>query len=557
MKTTAQVWENRLLWGIIVRIRKADGRLYTRISWKRLLLGFAILCTIGWVSLFSAVYFYFKYGKADFRNISYFETLALPFRLDDHRKRMGDHHIDRGLEALEKGKWAQALRLLRLGLARSSTNIKGRQALVQLYHEGYLQGYFRRETVLSLLENGLPYGKADTGYLRLYFSILFNYEEDEKVIEITQQLLTEETVPTKTERMLALAAASACFHRGRDDEAKAYLRDYQLWDTLDGTLVIAKMGWDRGQREEAIDLLETKRKRFFNAEPLLKLLTDLYLLKGKYPEALKYITLRIANDPTAYKPRLALIAAYHTSGNTSASDREAKTFIRQFNKKPEAMLALSEFAIKTDNVPLAKRLYEIALESAIPRDSLFAVNLVQCVLNTGDHPAVIQLVEDLANENPPWLDATYITPLFNALRYLAYRGQGETALAQSYFTQFFQENLKIGPLRQIAVYFRKNGAQEEALQILLRAYRKDDSREGILTPLIQTELALGRTQNLSEHLEQMLRLRLPSPEALKQTYTQLTKDYFMFLPNRDSILTQMNDLILRYEEPIAGIFPDP
>lgn len=547
MKEGIKRWEQRLFWGLAMRSQRADGRPYVRIVWGRLLLGCVILSIICWVSLFSAVFLYFKYIREDFKGITYIETLLLPFRLEAHQKMIGDYHIEQGLLALEEDRLGEALRLLRLGLARSQSNIRGRRALAQLYHEVSLQEVFPRELVLLLLEDGMPYGKTDIAYLKLYFDILFDYEQDERVLEIAHQVLSEERSPQEIVRLAALAAASACYYRGRDTEADAYLRDYHLQNTLDGAIVAARMLWDRGQRREAVDRLEASLKRFHKPEPLLELLVHFCSLMEDYPRVLRYATLRLGQDSKAYEPRLALISAYHDSGSPDAAQRETKSFIRQFRKNPSALLALSKFAIKTHDVSLSQRLYETSIEFGMPQVSLLAVDLVECVLSARDYQAVIELIGEFVDEGPSWLSTTYGIPIFNALRAVAYHGQGDAILSQSHFNRFFQEDLSIESMVGIAGYFQEHGAEELARQILLRAYQKDQNRQSVLTPLIQTELALGYTQNLSTYFVQMLQLRLPPQEFLENAYIQLAKDYFMFVPGREAILDAIGALTSKYK----------
>ena len=46
---------------------------------------------------------------------------------------MGDYHIKLGLEEVKEGNYREALRLLRLGVARSPSNLEGRRVLAEFY----------------------------------------------------------------------------------------------------------------------------------------------------------------------------------------------------------------------------------------------------------------------------------------------------------------------------------------------------------------------------------------------------------------------------------------
>ena len=84
------------------------------LRWMRLIGVFLALFVAAWITTAGVLYFWFKYKK-DFEVVSFKEIVALPFRLDEHRKQMGDYHVEKGIEQLNEGESGDALTFLRLG----------------------------------------------------------------------------------------------------------------------------------------------------------------------------------------------------------------------------------------------------------------------------------------------------------------------------------------------------------------------------------------------------------------------------------------------------------
>ena len=51
--------------------------------------------------------------------------LLLPIRMPEHRKKMGQYHIKKGLDFFEQKEFGDAFRLLRLGLINAPEHIEG------------------------------------------------------------------------------------------------------------------------------------------------------------------------------------------------------------------------------------------------------------------------------------------------------------------------------------------------------------------------------------------------------------------------------------------------
>ena len=108
------------LLGLAVRTRDSvSGKFKLRILWKRVAILFCTLCVVGYMGLMSALYFYFRY-KLSFDDASYWKTAVMPFRMEAHRREMGEYYLKKGKEAFNEEEYGIARSYLAAGLARVS-----------------------------------------------------------------------------------------------------------------------------------------------------------------------------------------------------------------------------------------------------------------------------------------------------------------------------------------------------------------------------------------------------------------------------------------------------
>ena len=535
----------RMLMGLATRVRNEDGSFSIRFFWGRIGIVFLALMIVGWLSLSAAIFFYFKYGRAEFDAMTYPKALLLLFRLDEHRRELGDYHVERGLARLEEGELRDGLQLLRVGVTRSPGNIEGRIVLSQVYIEGYRKGLFPEGRVLDVVEAGLPYGMEDLEYMQFYFQTLLFYEEDARVIEVAEKILSESSEQTQRSKLSALAAAQAYFFLGKYSRAEDLIRDYDLMQTVHGLELSAKIKWNRGQKQTAITMLKSSLNMFSNNELIFDLIISFYRQLEEYDKVRYYSILYSTSAPLSYKPRIGLLYAYHGMGEEEAEADEIKLITYQFEGKPQELLALANFATETKNVSLSEWLYEMSLEDGIHTDH-FAINLIQCYLEAGHYDRVVRFTEELREENPEWLEWDPIPGMLSSLLAVTYSAKGEHDLSQFQLKQFLQEKIRIDTMLRVADLLTRHGDEEQALLVLLDAYRKAPDSPAVLVPLIQAELLLRRTENLSRYLKQFFKTRQPSPEVLEDIYTRFCSDHFIFVPDRKLLLMEMETILQSY-----------
>lgn len=532
--------ENPILLGFAAQSKGPDGRISIRFRWARLFATFLALALVGWLSLGGALYFYFKYNK-EFEDVSYVKMLTLlPFGMEEHRKEMGDYHVEKGLKRMRTGNYRDGFRLLRIGVARSPGNLEGRQAMSEFYEFAVKRPDIAAQQLVEGLEKG---GLEDLEYLKQTLRVLLRHQMDKEIQKIADKHLPEKPELTDRNRVLAFGAANANYLRGNFDRAENYLIDYSLIESLEGLLLSSQISWERGEKIAAVTKMEASLNKFPKSEPLLLQLSRYNRELGNLDDARRYAILRNVSDPLSAAPRLELLYIYNKTGNKASEKRETQRMLKQFRDDEPALQALANFAGETGNIDLARRTYEEALENEFAIDA-FALLLIEAHLSSDDYEGALYFAEELLKEKPKWLSDRWAT--FNSLRAVASYGVNEADLGEIYLQDFLDEkNNQPGTFLAVARYFAEIKRYPQARKVLLTAYQANPSNQKVLTGLIRTELQLGYTENLNRLLPRLLQMRRPQEELLVEAYRKLGSDHFIFTPNRESLLLELNAILRR------------
>ena len=530
--------ERSILLGFVIQRKGIDGRMEISVRWGRLIGTFALLAVLGWFTLAGALYFHFKYNK-EFDQVSYTKMLTLlPFGLETHRVEMGNYHIERGLSEIKEGNYRDALRLLRLGVSRSPANLEGRRVLAEFYEIALKRHDIAVDQLLKGIELG---GIQDGEYLKATLRVLLRYQMDEDIQNLANKYLPEEPELTDINRTLAFGAANANYLRGNYDLAEDYIIDYKLLESLEGVLLSAQISWDRGSKIAAMTKMEYSIEKFPNSEPLLMQLSRYHRELGEIEEARRYAILRNVSDPLSAAPRLELLYIYNKSEDFEREQIETQRMLQQFRNDEPALQSLANFAADTGNIELARRTYEEALENEFAIDA-FALLLIEAHLVDKDYQGALDFSEELLKERPEWLTLRWA--IFSSLRAVASYGINRPDLGEIYLQDFIDEaGNQAQTYMAVSRRFTDIDRVQQARTILTLAYQKAPTNQKILSELIRSELYLGNTENLSRLLSRYLQMRRPQIELLTEAYNKLGSDRFIFTPDRQSLLLQLNAIL--------------
>ncbi|MGE9294605.1 MAG: tetratricopeptide repeat protein, partial [Puniceicoccales bacterium] len=425
---------------------------------------------------------------------------------------------------------------LRSGVVHNPTNLEGRSML----SEFSLLAKRPPEDAISIMRGGIPYAGNDKEYLKRYIQMLLRYQQDQEVMDVADNLLSKDPGP-EVQRLLALAAATAHYYRGDFDQAEDYVRDYDLDDDLEGTLLSANISWDRGQQQAAISKLESSLGKYPNDEPVYALMSRFYRDMGEHAKARRYAVLRNINSPLSVTPRIDLLYSLDNTDQQERADREAETILHQFGDNEKALIALANYATDSGRVDLARRIYETALENDF-NIAPFALLLVEAHITSSDYQGAINFTEELAKEKPEWMERNL--GVFNSLRAVAYYGIGNKDYSDIYLEQFLkQSSVRVDTLIAVSRRFVDLGGKEQARKILTKAIETNSDNQAALSRLIELEIDMGNSAQLGTYLKKLLQMRRPSADLLMKAYRSLGSDRFIYTQDRETLLIELDTII--------------
>ncbi|MGB0415653.1 MAG: hypothetical protein ACPGKS_02260 [Coraliomargarita sp.] len=536
--------EKPVLFGFATQRKGPDGRILIRFRWLRIVSVLVVAAIAGWFTVAGGLYLHFKYRK-DFDAVSFVDMMFLPLKMDEHREKMGNYHVEQGLEYIKEGNFRDGLRLLRLGVARARGNLEGRAIVAEIFEVALR----RPDKATQMMLEGFRYGGLeDLDYVKKTLRMLLRYQMDEDIQELADKNLPDQPELTDLNRVLAFGAAQANYLRGNFDRADDYLIDYNMIESLEGLLLSAQISWERGNQVAAITKMEQSLNKFPSSEPLLMQLSRYHREMGDIDQARRYAILRNVSDPLSAAPRLELLYIYNKSGDTEREQRETQRMLKQFRTDEKALQALANFAADTGNIELARRTYEEALENEFAIDA-FALLLIEAHLVDTDYNGALSFAEELLKEKPEWLSERWA--IFQSLRAVASYGVNRPDLGVIYLQAFIEDKTS-QPSSHLAVARRFNNIDrsQQARKILLEAYQMAPSNQKILSELIRVELKLGNTENLNRLLTRFIQMRRPEMDLLVEAYRKLGSDRFIFTPERESLLLELS-AILRENAQIA------
>lgn len=522
------------LFGFLKSRRNKNNEIVFRPVWGRVGLALAALAFVGWLSAALAVMLFVKQARG-FEGGKYTDILFYPWRKEIYHQAWGDEFIERGLALIEEGEIKEGLQMVRVGHVKSPSNLEGRLVIAELH-----AGRGRPDLAGNLLREGLPYtGEDDLDYLRTTFRMLLLNQEDAAVQEIARTILEEEPILTPRNQITALAAATASFYRGTYDRAEDFIVDYELSDHPEGRVLLARIDWERGRKQAALERLERLAGKFVDQEEVYILLTRYYRELGDHTRAHNYAVMRQINNPLTAAPRIALLYSHHAAGDVDHLQREVEKLLADFGHDHDALIGLGEFAAQVGDVDLCRRVFQTADRGGLSLD-LPAILLSEAHLNAGQYQEAVQFLESHSDQNETF--AENYAPVLNGVYAVAYLGLGDADRSEIYLTRLLNsrnlraENFLITSQRIIDL-----GKKDIARRLVTHAHQIDPLNQAALVELIRLDLDLGYTDTLVTNIQKLLTMRKPPRALLEDSATRLGGDQFLFLPQRDEVLHSIRE----------------
>lgn len=453
----------------------------------------------------------------------------------------GDSYVENSISALENGNFSKAFHQIRVGLARSPANLKGRTLLADMFVAAG-----RNDLAEITLLDGIEFHASDSDYLEKTLAFLFRLKRDEKVISLASGLLENATSDevdraesNKIDKLLSSSLASAYIYRGNFDQAEAVLSQFGLSTSKDGRYLLATIEWERGYKNLALVLIEQMTKEFPSDPNLYRSLVKWQLEHSMSDTARRTSLLRRLAFPGQFQPRVDLLYAYDASGENSSVEKESSEFVRDFGANQQAMLVLGDFAANTGRPEIAQIVFSHAKDSGIPLQGP-ALMLVESEIVAGDFESAVVRTRALIESNPDW--ESQFAPVFNGLQAIAHYALGDRESASLYLDSFLNlKTVRADNLVAVAKRLNSVGAKAEARQVLAHAVKSDGLNQTALAQLIEFDLSEPESTDLGENLRKLMKMRRPSPKLMQMSYDRLGQDRFMFVENRNLLLDEITD----------------
>ncbi|WP_309397366.1 tetratricopeptide repeat protein [Cerasicoccus maritimus] len=430
----------------------------------------------------------------------------------------GDKQIAAAKKAIEAGDYKDAFLKLRTGVHYAPDNLEGRLLLSEFYvHLPGLRNLPKAEEILS---EGLPYANGNYEYFQRYIQLLLDQQKDQAVIAFAQEELQAEQPPA-IKKLLASSMATSLFYRGQFDAAQASIRQYQLAETTDGLLLSAKIANVRGNVAQAILLLEDALSH--NQYKRDALYADLtYYCREPHPaKALKYARLRAAAAPEDTGAQIDLLYTLSMNGDTKEAQAHASKILKQFHEDQRALIMLANVAADEGQPALCKQVRQTALKLKMD-PAPFELLAIESDITAKNYQQALTDCKAITITKPEWL-----TPadqgIFNALIAVANTGAGNDEAAEEAIDALMDDPyLRAESLNAIARRFENLGHVDTALRIAQKAHQENPSHQSALTVLIDLEIKTGQTEQLSEHIAQLLTMRHGRNDILAEAYATLS-----------------------------------
>lgn len=495
-------WRGKL-W---VRLNTTDG-IKVFIIWSRVWKVAAVLALVGWLGLAGAAWAFVKY-KRGITEASYFDIAFYPLRHRHYRETLSNHAYANAQKQLEAGAWPKAVSSLRTAVANNPANLPARRDLAGFYHN-----IGRADTAITLLEEGLPYGKNDADYLRVLLKLLEFERRDERILELSASLLPAEPDASALHREIVQVQIKAATRLNRYEEARALLTKWNLLRTPIGQLLLVEIDVASGHRAVGIQRLEQVLVAQPDNELANIMLVRLYREEGRNDEARRLAVRRVLLRPDSPGARVDLIALLHETGDQDAFRRERDEFLNQFATDERALLLLAATAGQINDPGLTQLILE---KSPVDADGRKSARLVLAHLQNqcraGDYQQALQTAV-LLSDYPALNDSIQVA--LSTLRVWASFGLNQPTEGQTWLNQLLtQQSPAFTPNASLlATQLAQMGLRAETRRLRQALVERNPGEVAFLAALVSDDLEQQSWDAVRTNLPPLLNLN-PTPVEL-------------------------------------------
>lgn len=491
-----------------------------RICWHRIAGLMLALGLVGYLSAATALWAYTRHHRG-ISTIA-FADLALPFRWDRYRIKIGEHQLAQAEQFLLAGKFAEADTFARAGLARAPDHRDGRLLAARLLYAAK-----HTDAARQTLLDGLELHALDPLFLGPTLEFLRLQQDDREIVALARRLAPRAASSREVAALLAGAAAGASLARGNFDAAEDFLRAAHAFATsLTGRHLQAQIDWDRGLRTLALVRLRQLAEEHPRDPAIHRDLAHWLRLSGQPDEARRTaLALRLAL-PDRAESRVELLREYHAAGNRERVASELDALLRDFAADSSALLLAADFTATAGLPDLTRRIAERARARQLP-GAPFDLLVAEALTAAKDFQAALDAIRQLQTElGAP---ASPHRATLAGLLAIAHLGLGDPIASRTHLATLLDAGgVRAATLLSVARRLDDMGAKDSARQLLARTFELDPLNQAALTRMIELDLESGRFDEIHAFVPRLLAMRRPSPDLLRSVQHSLSGDRFLF-----------------------------
>ncbi|MCG8528363.1 MAG: tetratricopeptide repeat protein [Opitutales bacterium] len=542
VKETDIIQTRELCFGLLTVCKLRSEKAVLKVSWGKLSIALVSLVVLSWITLFTGVYFLFKYQK-QYNEVSYLETLVLPFDRKGFQTKRGEYYIQTGLDALEEGDLKTAVNMLRNGLLRAPHHLEARLTLADFY-----EFLFNRPDLASkVLEEGVMHLEGlnplqTTEFLTKTFSVASRNQLDREILSISEKIITSLDEPLNLGQRVLIAYQSATAHRnlGNYEKSKEFIEEHDLKNYPEGLVLHAQLLWDRGLEEEAIQALETNLHTFQQNQSIYEKLVFFHQEKNQISRARQYGFLFRISHSELFASHLSYLSHFYEFENDPEKiNLGIDEYLDKFSSDPTALRQLAILASKYGDTPsVAKILENVHTRSPKQNPLLSQFIIIESEIRAKNYTNALAAIKRLESEydekNPMNPDSKTI---FLSLKTATFHGLDRAIEAEKELEELLRSSIiKMDRFLAVAYLFLDVNAPSIAKKILERCKESHPNNQNLLEASIATQLKAKDAESLAQSLDQaMSQRRLPN-QLLIGSYQLLESDTFSYIPERISLL---------------------
>jgi Tfp pilus assembly protein PilF len=458
--------------------------------------------------------------------------IALPQRWPIYREKRGAFLITHALLLLRSGRFGDGFRQLRLGLGRAPDNREGRLVLAQIYADNK-----RPDLARQALMDGLAYHGADADYVATLLNFLLDREEDHLVIALSDRLLQNHP-DVKIAQVAAIAAATACYYRGNYDRAENYLHTRRLQASRDGTLLSARIAWERDCHPLALLLLRDLSAQLPDDEAVYAQLIDYLEADHLTDEARRRAILHQVAYPDRVRSAIDQLNILQQAGDEAAVSQESGRMLQRFAANPAGLLALGDFAATHGQVDLARKILACFQQAHLSGETTVRLMVIESLLVAKNYASALAQIKSLDKESGR---EPRFANVCNGLEAIAHYGLGDPIAGYACLgTLIARPDLRADSLLAIANRLIAMGNPAPAREVLAKAVSLNPQNQLALARLVSLDLDTGNIAAATGNLRTLITLRQPPPTVLRRAQDLLRSDAWLFLPDRGSLLEKLS-----------------